>query len=177
MIDDAAQWVTDQLTGLTAAEVRRYLIVLVAALIAYRLLAVVLRRLLPAVLRGLVTVGHGGLAALAVLGLLTEGLCSRLFRVARLRPPRFLYRSGDALAAGMRLVRSRAPRLEWHTHALDRTPRSAVLLVAAFLCWQGHVFACDRDATADMCRRPATAIADLADQAWANGRRAVTGRA
>jgi hypothetical protein len=173
MIDDAAQRVTDWLTGLTADEVRRYLIIGVAALIAYRLLAAVLRRLLPAVLRGLITVLAAALTGLAVLGVLTEGLCARLFRAARMRPPGLVYRGGDAFAAGRQRLRRRAPLMRARTYALRRIPGLAVLAVGATLGWAGHTFTCDRDAGADLCRRPTGAIAELADQAWDNGRKAL----
>src|SRR4051794_39432624 len=164
-IESVAQAIENWLVGLTPGEQRRYLLLLAVAGLGYLVMRLVVRRLIPMLLRGGITVVHGLLVVLAVLGLFVQGLCAMPFRVARRRPPRLLYRSGDAMAASMPPMRRATIELKAGTYALARTPPLIVLAFSALLIWQSHQFACDHDRRSEFCRQPVDAVAQFAGNA------------
>jgi len=166
MVDHVGRLV-DWLRSLDADDWRRYIFLLLAAYVVYRLTCWLLRTFLPWLL------GHilfplvaGVVCALCAVVLVVQTVGVVPFRGFGVRPPGFLFSLGDLAIGGIRRSVAAVPYWSRRMDVLKLLPGFAVLIVMVTLGWYGHQIVCETQPHSPWCTGPAAAVNSLGDEAW-----------
>jgi hypothetical protein len=167
MLDDIAQQIVDWLTTRTGEDYRRYVFLLLAAWIAYRLTRWLICRFAPWLLARVVFPLIAAAAVIVcVLVLAGQTLLALLFRAARMRPPGPVFGAGDVATAGARRAVLAVPLWAARAAFLYRVPRIVILVILVTVCWWGHEIVCGENPDSRWCGRPAAAVNAVGDDVW-----------
>lgn len=167
MMGDLTQSIVDWLAGLSARDIRHYLILGGALICAYLVVRWFVRRFVPWLIRRVLLPAIRAIVLVLGAAVLTvQALCAAPFRVAGAAPPVLVHRLGDAGMGVVLKVHGRTHRWAIQSYYLRVLPRVVVVLITAAVLWGAHQQVCRRDPAAGLCRQPAATVSRSVVEAW-----------